>query len=356
MKKALFPLVGLLLLIGCDDTADETTTKTEVVRPAKIVVVKSEKQAQFKTFPGVTEAAKKSVLAFRVSGKIVELPVLAGQKLKKGDLIARLDQTDFKNTVAERQATFDLAKVDLSRQKTLYQKQHVAKSKLDASQSTFSAASAGLKQANDNLAYTRLTAPFDGVVSRVDVKNFQNVQAGTVIIQFQDDTEIEVIFNVPESLFLRLNENNTNEGRLKVRFDALPGQEFDALYREHDLLPDTTTRSFKVTAVMPIPKDLTVLPGMSVSVIANLSKVYGEDAKRIAIPIEAVFERDGDTWVWRLDAEDKAQPVKVSTGDLADGSIQVTNGLTAGDRVVAAGVNQVREGQKVRPLVKERGL
>jgi len=356
MKHSVLIIIGILALSACDNGANTNSTGENLVRPAKVAVARTQLGEQNKIFPGVTEATRKSILAFRVSGQVIELPVLSGQILKKGELIARLDDAVYRNTLADRQATYQLTKTDLDRQKTLYAQKHVAKSKLDSAQSKFEAAQAALQQAKDDLAYTRLTAPYDGMIARVDIDNFQNVQAKEPIVQFQGVEKIDIVFNVPESLLLHLNKDNTNDGLVVVRFDSLPERTFNAQYREHEALPDTATRSFKVTVSMPYPKDLTVLPGMSASVLVDISDVYKTDHNGVLIPLEAVFEKDNQTQVWRLDETNAAHQVIVNTVRIQGDDILVDKGLNVGDRVIAAGVTHVQEGQKVRPLVKERGL
>ncbi len=349
-------LVGAMFALGaCGETQEAQTPQEELLRPAKIATAVSGSGQQIKTFPGITEATQKSVLAFRVSGQIIELPVRSGHEIKQGDLIARLDDALYRNTLTDRKATFELAKTELDRQQTLYEQKHVAKSTLDVARSAFQAAKAALKQAQDDVAYTRLTAPYDGVISRIDVDNFQNVQAQEPIVQFESIDNIDVVFNVPESLFLRINEDNTNGGHVLVRFDALPERIFDAWYREHETLPDASTRSFKVTVTMPRPQDLTVLPGMSVNVEVDLSRVLG-GMPGVLVPLEAVFEETGQTWVWKLDDANVAHKTEVTAERIEGEGVLVSEGLGDGDRVIAAGVSFVREGQKIRPLVKERGL
>ena len=354
MKKIGFAALMLMALTACVE--EEVVEKKDLVRPAKIATATSQMEEHNKIFPGVTEATRRSTLAFRVSGQVVELPIRAGQLLKEGDLIARLDDATYRNTLSDRKAKYQLAKTEYDRQKVLFNQKHVAKSRLDEARSNFEAAEAAYKLAKDDLSYTRLTAPYEGLVSRIDIDNFQNVQAKEAIVQYQGAKEIDVVFNVPESLFLKLNENNTNNGHVLVRFDAMPERTFDAYYREHETVPDTTTRSFKVTVSMPRPDNLTVLPGMSVNVSVNLSQVYNTANEGVLLPLEAVFEEADQNWVWKLDDANVAHKTAVKTKGIEGTNIRVLEGLNEGERVIAVGVSYVREGQKVRPIVKERGL
>ncbi len=358
MKLASLLLASVLAvsLSACDEPQDQAETK-DLIRPAKVATAKNSLFETKKIFPGITEATKRSTLAFRVPGQITELPIVSAQHLKKGDLIASLDDAPYQATLKDRQAKFNVARTNLNRQKQLHAKKYVSQAKLDEARSSYQAASAALKLAKDELSYTRLLAPYDGVVSRIDVDNFQNVQAKEQIVQFQGAKNIDIAFNVPESLFLKLNGDNTQDGHVIVRFDSLPDRQFDAWYREHDSVPDATTRSFKVIVSMPRPKDLTVLPGMTASVEVDLSQVLNADQKEgILLPLEAVFEEGGKSWVWKLTAENAAQKTEVTAIGLEGSSIRLSSGLTDGDRVIAAGVSHVREGQIIRPIVKERGL
>ncbi|SCA57528.1 Multidrug ABC transporter [Candidatus Terasakiella magnetica] len=356
MKTFMMLAATAFLLSACGDDEAVQDKKADIVRPAKIALVIDRTAQHEKVFPGVTEATRRSTLAFRVNGQIIDLPVRAGQLIKQGETIARLDDASYQNTLTDRHAKYQLAKTEFDRQKVLFKQKHVAKSRLDEARSTFEAAQASYKLAKDDLSYTKLVAPYDGMISRIDIDNFQNIQAKEPIVEFQGAKEIDVVFNVPESLFLKLNKNNTNGGHVLVKFDSMPEKTFDAWYREHETVPDATTRSFKVTVSMPRPKGLTVLPGMSVTVSVNLSKVFSSDTPGVLIPLEAVFEADSKTWVWKLDENNTAHKTAVKTTGIEKENIRVIEGLKANDRVIAVGVTYVREGQKVRPIVKERGL
>ena len=262
MSKKLL-LIGLssILLAGCQDAfnaiAEEPAQEDPFARPAKIETARKVAFSFYKTFPGVTEASRNSILAFRVPGQIEELPIRAGQVLKKGDIIAKLDDTPYKNVVTQRQASYDLAKIQLTRTESLFEKKHVAKAALDTAKASFSGAEVALKMAKEDVGYTVLHAPFDGVAARIDVERYQNVKAGATVIQFQGRENIDIVFNVPEKLLLLFNPiESALKPAFEVRFDALPEKPFTALYKEHDSLPDAVTRSFKVTATMPVPKDI----------------------------------------------------------------------------------------------------
>ena len=212
------PLTVSLLAIaaalsGCSGPQDAAdTSNNSAVRPAKIVPLESGSTGLRRTYPGTLAASQQADLAFRVSGQLIELPALAGELIKADGLLARLDPTDFENTVAERQARFDLAKTQLAQARELLKKNLSSQLRYDQADSEFKSARAALQQAKDNLRYTRLTAPFDGVIARVSIENHQPVQAQVPVVQIRTDNDLEIRFSVPESLLARLRRVVSSAG------------------------------------------------------------------------------------------------------------------------------------------------
>ncbi|HAU29870.1 MAG TPA: efflux RND transporter periplasmic adaptor subunit [Rhodospirillaceae bacterium] len=355
MKPTGLILACILLLSACDKPQANSSPE-HLPRPAKIAIARTMDEQKTRIFPGVTEATRKTDLAFRVGGQVVAIPVLAGQAIKQGDLIARLDDAPYRATLADRKARYDLAQVNYTRQKTLFEKKQVAKSRLDEAVSSFEAAQAALTLAQDDLTHTRLTAPYDGLISRIDIDAFQNVQAQQPVAQIQGMATIDVIFNVPENLFVLLKKENAGIGNVQIRLDSMPDKIFDARYREHETTPDVTTRSYKVNVSMPRPEGITLLPGMSASVIVDLSSLYRDQGHSVLVPMESVFDEGGKTFVWHLDESNIATKAPVVVEGLEGTSIRIRDGLAPGDRVIAVGAAQIHEGQRVRPLVRERGI
>lgn len=355
-------LCAALLSSACDNTENALPdTRTESARPAKIVAVLADGISVLRTFPGTLEATQKAELAFRVGGQLAELPAQAGLAVKQGDLLARLDESDFQNTVKERQARYDLAKVKHDQISKLKEKEFTSQLQFDQTASELKSARAALKQARDNLRYTSLVAPFDGVVARVDIENYQAVQAKTPIIQLQADDRLDIRFSVPESLIsqLKLIEDPAMiEGVCGiVRFSARPDKTYRACHKEHESVPDPLTRNYSAVFTMDTITDFAVLPGMSASIEINFSDFLPDDVKdALLVPVEAVFEKEGAKRVWRIDPDMRAQLVTVEVGRISKGLIEITDGLNLDDKVAAAGVSYIHEGMLLRPIVKERGL
>jgi RND family efflux transporter MFP subunit len=358
--KHRFLFLGLLsfLLLGCGAEDDAQPANSDsFVRPAKLATAVSVLAAARREFPGTVEAAQHSALAFRVSGELVQLPVKAGDAVKKGQILAQLDQADYKNALSDRQAKYDLAKVQYDQIKALIEKQYASKTRLDEVRASLKAARSALSMAQDNLRYTTLTAPFDGVVARVDVENYQSVQAMNPILELQDASDVDIVFSVPEALLTKLNPETARSICGEVRFDARPDQRFNACYKKHETVPDPLTRTYQVVFGMPQNAQFSVLPGMSVSVMVDLSPIMlsGVEDQGVAVPMASVFEEAGSTYVWRLDEQMRTLKTQVKVLRIYEHQLLIT-GIEPDEQVIAAGVHHVQAGQKVRPLIKERGL
>ena len=195
-------LATALVFTGCGK--EEVVEKIEVVRPVKIMTVQAGATAASHGFPGKVRAAIRSELSFKVSGPLVALPVEEGKHVEKGDLIAQIEKRDFQNALKEAKARNLEADKQFRRYKELYAKKQVSKADYDSYRAARDVARAQLEDAANSLKDTSLKAPFDGIISKRFVENFQKVQAKEAIANLQDITRIEILVNVPELLMATL--------------------------------------------------------------------------------------------------------------------------------------------------------
>jgi multidrug efflux pump subunit AcrA (membrane-fusion protein) len=176
---------------------------------------------------------------------------------------------------------------------------------------------------------------------------------------------VDVIVDVPESIVARIERtvSKRKPKPVRVRFDSVGDREFEAFYKEHETQADPATLTYKVTFSMPVPEGVNVLPGMSATVLADISVLYEQETLGIRVPIEAVFSNeeeplDAETRsVWKVDPDSmRATLQRVRIGRLTGSEIIVLEGLAAGELIVAAGVNAVHEGMLLRSMEREGGL
>lgn len=355
-------LLSALILSACNEPGDEVAKmQLENPRPASIVQVTSSEISLLRSYPGTLEASKQAELAFRVSGQLRELPARAGIIVEKGELLARLDDADYRNTLEKREARYELAKIQYAQVNELLKKNLASQLQYEKATAEMKSARAVLDQARDNLQHTRLLAPFDGIVARVHVENYQAIHAKIPIIWLQDDQRLDIRFGVPESLIGKLKriEDPAVLNKLCgiVRFSARPDNFYRACYKEHESIPDLRTRSYATLFSLEKITDFTALPGMTASIDLNLSDFTPEGITDVLlVPLESVFEYNRKSWVWRVDSQMRAQRVAVEIGRFEGKMLEITSGVMLGDRIIAAGVGHVREGMLVKPLSKERGL
>ena len=160
IKVFCLSLLSVLIISGCDQQENKDVNKqVEKPRPAKIVKLKSSGIEAIRTYPGTLEAAQKTALAFRVSGELIELQADSGMPVNKGDVLAQLDETDFKKALDERQTRYNLAKIQYEQANKLVEKGLGSKINLDQAQAELKIAQNALEVARDNLnirSYMRL--------------------------------------------------------------------------------------------------------------------------------------------------------------------------------------------------------
>jgi len=346
-------LVFLPALVGCDK-GEEQTVQKEVIRPVKTVQIAGAERGGVRTFAGRIQASNRADLAFRVDGKLAELPVREGDQVKGGQMLAKLDPTDFQIAVNDRQASHDEAKSNYTRAKTLVKDGFISKMDFDRIEANFKNTRAALNLAKQDLSYTVLEAPFAGSVARRLVQNFEEVQAKQPVIELRDLALLEVKFDVPEQLMLKVSnaEATPEEGDnvpVFASFDTVPGKRYPLMLKEVSTRADPQTQTFEATYTMPAPKELTVLPGMTATVTADLSKLVG-GTDVFYVPVSAVKGDAGlSAEVWVVDEDTMTvSPRPVEVGTMRGNQIAVAKGLNAGERVVVAGVPFLVEGMKVR--------
>jgi RND family efflux transporter MFP subunit len=334
-------------LFGCGKETEDTGPA--VVRPIETVVLGGGESGRY-YFPGTVQAADRAEIAFRVPGQIIDLPINEGDNLKRGQLIARLDQRDYDVAMKEAKATFDKAAADAERYKRLYERDAIPLADLELRQAQRDVAEAHYDQAKLNMEYTTLVAPYDGWVGRKYVENFEDIQAKEPIVSLQSLDRLEIYVDVPE--YLIATAKNRRDVEFLVRFAVSGDTEYPLTVKEFSAQADIRTQTFQVTFNMEPPEDINVLPGMTGQVIM-IDKTPGLETEvtDFAVPSFAVVANpDGDPYVWIVDPEDMTvskRPVKLGRVTGKE-QIWITDGVSEGERIATAGVHHLEEGMQVR--------
>lgn len=323
------------------------------IKPVKLFAIAAGSEELRVSLPGRVRAAKRSELSFKVSGPLEELPVIEGQLVKKGETIARILPRDFETSLAEARARELQAEQQYRRYKDLYTKRQASKADFDRFRASRDVARAKLEDARNALNDTNLVAPFDGVIAKKYVENFEKVQAKQPIVYLQQVDQLEVLVDVPELMMAQFREAPLI--KVTTEFDAIAGKSYPLTVKEFSTAADPATQTYQVVLALAQPEEANILPGMTAKVTVTTEE---EEAQpRIQIPAIAVLnDSDGNNYVWVFNKESRTVTKRiVELGKLAGTSnALVADGLVGGEEIVMAGVTQLAEGMEVRPWDKQR--
>ncbi|MGO1120402.1 efflux RND transporter periplasmic adaptor subunit [Rhodovibrionaceae bacterium A322] len=346
----LFLASAAVLLAACSDEVEET--QAEVSRPVKTQLIGESEGQNLRRFPARIESSQRADLSFRVPGKVQEILVGEGERVEAGDVISRLDPSEYQLVVDDRRAQYEQAKADFERGEELLKRGVTTRQVFEDRKADFKSKEAALKLAEKNLGFTELKAPFGGEIARRFVENFEDVQAKQPVLSMRDLKSLEVKFDVPERIMIQLaiaeDAADIPEPDVIATFAAEPEREFPLEFRESAAFADPDTQTFEVTYTLIAPEDLMVLPGMTATAAVDFSDLISE-VSGLFIPVEAVTAaNDLSAKVWVVDESSMTigtRPVEV--GEMRGNLIEVTSGLEKGERVVTAGVPFLTEGMAV---------
>ena len=343
-----------LLLTACTEEAPLPPPES---RPVRTMLVGGDIDGDFRQFPGVVDAIQRADLSFRVQGKINEIMVKEGDMVKKGQLLARLDPTDYQIVLNDRKASYKTAEANYERAKTLLEKGAISKVDHDKIRADYFTARANLDAAEQDMKYTSLKATFPGYIARRHVENFEEVRRKQTVFTLQDISELEIKVDVPETIMIQLRRAiepgkvTRPKREMYAVFNQIKDVKFPLTTKEVSTTADPNTRTFQATLKMEHPKNYNVLPGMTATVFAEVLPTERGDSLSILLPVSAVVADTGkDPIVWILDEETMTVSAKpVTVGEMSTDTITVF-GIEAGQRVVTAGAAFMREGMKVTLL------
>lgn len=363
--------LAILLLTGC-----EKETPPEHIRPVKAIQVKEAGQtANQASFPGTLRALSRADLSFRVDGTVAQRDISVGQKVAKNDLLMQLDPRDYQIALQRAaakvetvQSQLNFASRDYVRMQNIYNKDPgaISQSMLDSKKENANQlkaelvmAQADMEKAKDDLSYTELSAPFDGIISAIYVEQHEQVHAKQPVVRILDSFDREMEINVPEK-YMGILLKRGKDIQLRVYLDNLPDKVFKASIKEIGTEASSTTQTYPVTlTIKEPPEDVHLLAGMSGRAVLEMNNAAaGEEKKYIPVPIGAILvDPENQSYVWVYDRKtERAHKRSVTLAKNAKGeTVFVEKGLQPNDWVIIAGGSYLSEGQKVKLLTEQSG-
>lgn len=343
----LFMAAAFFLNACSSDTATDTPAAEAAPRPAKLLTIRSATRNNFLNYPAVIKAQQLSTLTFEVSGMLTELMVVESQMVKKGDVLAKLDQRNLKAKLASVKAQYDNANAEYKRAVSLMKEDAIARNVLEQRKSQWNVSKAQLDTAKKALADAVLIAPYPGAIAKVSLKKRQMVQAGKPAISILGNAGLEAVVHIPASIVAKAGNQEPATDSYVV-LNAAPERKIPIVVKEVSLEADAASQTYQVIFSFDSPKDFNILPGMNGSVwFRDPGKVYSSSSK-ISIPMTAVVIAGDQKYVWVVDDKTMAVSKRSIVVEVGVGAtIGVVSGLSLGDTIVAAGASSLSEGSKV---------
>lgn len=343
---------GLILLSGCSSKAPEA----EVARPVIAMPVKVMNGAQSAQFPGEIHARYEMPLSFRVAGQLTARLAHLGDTVKKGQVLARLDDADASRTEASARAALDAAEHRLvyatqqrDRDEAQAKQNLISQLQLEQTRDAYASALASRDQARQQLAlaqnqsrYTTLVADRDGSITSEQAEAGQVVSAGQPVFGFAWSGDRDVFIDVPEDRLAGISVGQA----ATVTLPALPGQSFAGRVRDISPAADPQARTYRVKLALDKPAQQVRL-GMTAEVSLSTRSNAGESVR---IAATALFHQGEKPAVWVVRSSDSTLELRpVTVIRYGERDVLIGAGLHAGERVVMQGVHAVSAGEKVEP-------
>lgn len=349
MKKIyLFAISVMLLATSCGHKKEGDVT---LIRPVKTATASSQSVIR-KDFSGIVEAVEYVKLAFRVSGQVINLPVVEGQRVKKGQLIAAIDPRDISLQYAADKAAYETAAAQVERNKRLLGRQAISVQEYEISVANYQKAKSAYELSSNNMRDTKLTAPFDGSIEKRLVENYQRVNSGEGIVQLVNTQKLRIKFTVPDDYLYLLRAKDVT---FKVVFDTYPDTVFNAKLEEY-LDISTAGTGIPVTITIEDPafnRSLyDVKPGFTCKIKLASDVAPFLEEKLVNIPLSAIFgeSENQKTYVWVV-KDNKVSKREVTVySPTGEANALISTGVQPGETIVIAGVHQLVDEQTVKVI------
>jgi len=324
-----------LLLSGCGRTPELPAAAGLPSVTVRVQTIESKKRIATEEVVGTVRARLRSVIEAKVTGKIDQMLVVPGQQVKAGELLAQLDAREIQARLDQAIAVRQQAEADLKRIGSLVEQKIIAQADFDSAQSKSRVANGAVVEAETLLSYTKVTAPFAGVISRKYADVGDLATPGKALLDMEDSTALRLEADVPEAVVGKL----TLGDKLPVRVSALE-KELEGVVSEIAPAADSGSRTFLVKL------DLPTQPGLRAGQFGRVAMPVGETAA-LRVPVSAVVQR-GQMEIVFVVSDNKAQLRLVKTGKRIGDEVELVSGVEAGEKIVVEGAAGLMDGQPLQ--------
>jgi len=355
---ALCLLTLSLLVTGCSDEPQEEIS----VRHVRLMTVGLTYQDSRRSFNGRAQTDRVINLSFRNTGFITLFDIKLGQQVKKGQLLAELDNVSARlayeqavSSLNSAKSVVDTEQSNLKRIRSLYEQggrslseYESAKNAFRTANSTYHSSQRSVDIQQEQIRYGKIFSPEDGVIAAVNKEIDENISAGETVAVLNAGTDMEIQVGLPESMINQVRELT----QVSVSFAAIPDELFDGQVSEVSPSIDTQTATYPIRIKL-LGSIQQIKSGMAANVNFNFAN-ESQNNEELRVPASAVGEDATGRFVFTVEKSTektaivRKQPVEI--GELIDSSFVIKSGLTIGDKIITAGVHSVLDGQLVSVL------
>jgi len=328
----------MLALAGCGDEKSEANApapeKSVEVEIARVEPVFLE---DILVLPGETEPDQDVCVSSESTGTVIWLGVKEGDRVEKGDLLARLDVASSGARFDRAKAAKNLATEQLRRRRELLEKGVLAQEEFDQMEAELAQSEASLKEMQVNVEYGVVRAPIAGIINKRYVDRGERLNAGAMVADIVNPSVIRTIINVPEMDIPFITKGQ----EVTVSVDALPGRTWKGVVDFVSFKADKASKTFEVRVLTDNKAGL-IRAGM----LARVTLLRRSIQNAITTPLFAIINQGGERLLY-VEENGIARARTIRIGIIEDGRAQVLEGLSLGDNLIVAGHTMVEDGMKV---------
>lgn len=323
-------------LSGCRD-ARQDGTSSEAVKVRVLEAGKTPVRSA-KSYVGTARASKSVVLTAPFPAKVVAIEVSEGQKVRGGQLLARLESENVESTLAAAEATLLQAQDAYDRLSSVKESGSVAQVKVVEVETALAKAESMAAVARKAKSDCEIRAAYDGTVGSIYVAASEDVEAISPLVQIVDTDSLEIVIPVPETEIASMRIGS----RAELTVPALDNAVVGAVLVRKGVVASEIAHNYDCV-LRPVTPPEGLLPGMACKV-----RFFSEDSEgEIVIPASAVRTDSEGRFVWSVDEGGTVSKTRVTVGGFASDGVVISSGLSGSERIVTDGASKVSSGMKV---------
>ncbi len=323
----------IIFLFGCkEERTKQTANQDRAVVSVKVLTVQEEKATAHREIMGTVQAAEKAVIAARISGQIIELPVIPGSRVEKGNLLVKINAGEISAQLIQAKAQLAQVERNLERERNLLKKDASTPETVKGLEDTHRIALAAVKEVQTMLDYATISAPFSGIITRKNADVGDLASPGKPLLEIENEMKLQVVADIPESMILKI----------KVGDDipvSIPAAGFSSICRVEEVSPAADPLSRTAPIKLSVPSTSDIRSGQ----FARLLLSQGTE-NAIFIPKSAIVPFGQMERIF-IAQEGKARLRLVRTGEIKNDKVEILAGLAPGDEVIISGNEGLTDGQ-----------